>query len=122
MALKQKHDRKSLIGKGDAGCRQIAKSRAGGKCEYGGCRELGTECHHIISRRHMATRFLPENLILLCADHHRFAHAHREDFMTVLWLDFGNTINKLTELSKVIVHFKNADLQEIIERLKRHGE
>jgi hypothetical protein len=119
--MKPKPIRRKLIDKGDAGCRQIVKARAEGKCEYAGCHEIGTECHHIISRRHMATRFMPDNLILLCTEHHRFAHAHKEEFMTGLWLDFGNVINKLSELSKVIVQYKNFELSEIVERLKRHG-
>lgn len=37
-------------------------------------------CHHIISRRHLSTRFTPKNGVTLCVSHHRQAHGDPEWF------------------------------------------
>ena len=50
--------------------------RAIGHCEFqqfGGCSSQ-LQCAHLVSRRHRATRWEPDNAICLCALHHREGH------------------------------------------------
>lgn len=117
--MKPKTDRKKLIEKCDAVWRWIVKERGQGRCQYNGCSNHGEEAHHIFSRRNMSTRFDPDNGILLCPECHRWAHANPETFNAVMWLDMGFIFDGLHVKSKVVVHYKNVDLLEILEGLKR---
>lgn len=54
--------------------REAVREKAGNICERCG-RTHGLEAHHVIGRRHMATRHLLENGILLCKNcHYNVAH------------------------------------------------
>lgn len=117
--MKPRTDRKKLIEKLDAVWRWIVKERGQGRCQYNGCCNRGEEAHHIFSRRNMSVRFDPDNGILLCRHCHRFAHDYPEYFNAVLWLDMGFIYDGLQVKSKAIVHYKSADLLEILEGLKK---
>jgi len=119
--MKPKTDRKKRIEQCDALWRWIVKERGAGRCQYNGCCNRGEEAHHIFSRRNMSVRFDIDNGILLCRDCHSFAHTRPEEFNAVMWLDMGFIFDGLQEKSKVIVQYKNFELSEIVERLKRHG-
>lgn len=114
-------DRKKRIEQADAVWRWIVKERGAGRCQYNGCSNRGEEAHHIFSRRNMSVRFDPDNGILLCPACHRYAHAHPENFNAVLWLEMGFIYDGLQVKSKQVVHYKNYELLEIVERLKNGG-
>jgi hypothetical protein len=68
----------------DALWRDAIRARDGVCCRY--CRKnVGTATHHIFSRRHKATRWDPQNGILLCFYCHiRLAHEDPEIFREFL--------------------------------------
>lgn len=116
--MKPRTDRQRLIEKLDAITRRIVKDRDDGKCQFLSCMEPGTEVHHIFSRRHLSVRWDQDNLILLCPDCHKYAHSHPEEFQAQLWLEMGFIFDGLHQKANVVVHYKNADLLEILEGLK----
>lgn len=119
--MKPQTDRKKLINRCDDEIRRIARLRAGGHC--GRCEIFYTdlEAHHIFSRRHLSVRFNLDNIIMLCPECHRWAHSHPEEFQAVTWLDMGFIFDGLQEKVKQVVHYKNFELREILEGLKRNG-
>jgi len=69
----------------DALWRDAVRARDGERCQYRSCKNVGTAAHHIFSRRHKATRWDPENGILLCFYCHiRIAHEDPEIFRDFL--------------------------------------
>jgi len=62
--------------KAERACREIVRSRDKGRCRIPGCSEKSDHLHHIVYRsKSKAMRWLPENLVSLCLDHHRLEHA-----------------------------------------------
>lgn len=51
---------------------KLVKLHAGYKCEW--CGAIGVDAHHMVSRRHAATRLLPENGVCLCKGCHMRFH------------------------------------------------
>lgn len=49
-------------------------ARSGKRCEYPGCTRPGAHLHHRQLRRH--GRHDPDNILLLCANHHLHVHMH----------------------------------------------
>jgi len=64
--------------------REVVSIRAGGKCEFPGCNKVICDPHHIFSRDNKSVRYDKENIANLCDYHHRWAEAHRDDFVTVM--------------------------------------
>ena len=59
------------------------------KCAVCGA-ETDRDCHHLITRSRLATRFEPNNLILLCPKHHKFdskLSAHGAPLAFADWLE-----------------------------------
>jgi len=119
--MKVKTDRKKTIAILDDLWSRKVKERDGHQCRYNGCCNPGVDSHHIFSRRHQATRWDLDNGITLCRECHDFARDHQENFNAVMWLDMGFIYDGLQEKAKVIVHYKNWELLEILEKL-RNGE
>jgi len=68
--------REKLVARDERACREIVRKRDGGKCRIPGCKERATELHHIVYRsKSKRLRWLPQNLVSLCTDHHRLQHA-----------------------------------------------
>lgn len=63
---------KALIKENDELVRKLVKIRDKGLCRI--CGFIGTDVHHIISRRHLAIRWNIYNLVLLCRPCHSYAH------------------------------------------------
>ena len=55
--------------------------RDGWVCEKCGAWTTRAEAAHIVPRRYLATRHMPENGVCLCYQCHRFAHSHQTEFM-----------------------------------------
>lgn len=45
--------------------------------------------HHISRRRHYVNRWLPENMLCLCANHHRHIHDHPADELALVAHVYG---------------------------------
>lgn len=67
----------------------------------------------------MSVRFDPDNGILLCRKCHEYARDHKENFNAVMWLEMGFIFDGLHEKVKETVQYKNWQLLEILENLKR---
>ena len=99
---------------------QIIRQRDG-KCLVDGCTNESLHAHHIFSRRHLGTRWLPiTNGVSLCFYHHKYwAHVDYEDFRKFVIDCIGEVeYYKLYTLSKLATHYKIPDLLEIKEHLK----
>lgn len=114
-----KHDRKKMIDRLDRQASHDCREKAKGICQI--CGEVGTETHHLYSRRHLSTRWDQRNLFWVCHECHQWTHAHPEDFHTRMWIDMGKrAYEELREKALQITHYRTADLAELLERL-RHG-
>jgi 5-methylcytosine-specific restriction endonuclease McrA len=71
-----KKRRAKFDAKQERACREITRSRDGGKCRIPGCSERATELHHIVPRsQSKAKRWLTSNCLWLCTTHHQLRHA-----------------------------------------------
>jgi hypothetical protein len=61
---------------------ELVKISGGYKCAM--CEQRATDPHHIITRTRQQFRHHPMNGVLLCREHHNWAHEHPQEFMT--WL------------------------------------
>jgi len=62
---------------------ELVKLKAGNKCEWWNCRKTEhLNAHHIFSRSHKSTKFLPENGLCFCSGHHSLQtdSAHKDPF------------------------------------------
>jgi len=70
-ARRAKQDAKS-----ERACREIVRARDKGKCRIPGCKERAAHLHHIVYRsKSRGMRWLPSNLVSLCAKCHGLLHA-----------------------------------------------
>ena len=70
--------------------RKAVRSRDGARCAVPGCREPGSELHHIVRRsRSRAKRWDVANLVYVCNVHHRLEHAGK---ITIARKDDGELI------------------------------
>lgn len=68
---KKRNKRKTLENKLDKLVRLVVLKRARYKCEKcGRLMEKGLNVHHVFTRYNRAVRWLPENLVALCPNHH----------------------------------------------------
>lgn len=77
----KKDDRKEFDKKCLALWAEIAKLRAGNRCEYPGCYKTNNlNAHHVFSRSRQSTRYDVENSICLCSGHHSLNNdsAHKD--------------------------------------------
>lgn len=112
---KKTPDRRKLIKKMDKLFSDIIRSQ--GVCDKcGSTRNL--QCAHVISRRHLKTRFDLENGLCLCVKCHLF-EAHREPHEFVRWFDnkYGGSLYE--ELKKRANDVKTAfDHEGTYKKLK----
>jgi len=118
-------DRKKLMNQCDELWRQIIKLQAKGKCQvcaYLGKDVPGRDSHHVVSRRHFATRWWPENGIHLCfTDHQPRGHDDPINFSDILVKILGeDKIRMLKERAKKVWQPKMGDLLAVKELLKIH--
>jgi len=85
------------------------KARDNHKCQL--CYTAGTDGHHLIIRRHKATRWLIENGICVCRECHRFIH----DGKIKLRIS-----DELIILSRQITKFSTDDLHAIKDSLNEY--
>lgn len=91
--------------------RQVVERRAVYHCEYPGCvcRGYDLHDHHIYGRANKAVRYNPDNGILLCNDHHRYAEAHRDDFIFAIvgsrgqewWIELNHQKNQIVKCNDI---------------------
>jgi hypothetical protein len=115
---KPKTDRKKLIDKLDTLWSKRVMERDFYRCQY--CFRAGTDPHHIFSRKNLSTRWDINNGICLCRECHDDAHRTPKTFHIYL-ATFFPIYMELQEKAKVVVHYKNADLLEILEKIKNGG-
>jgi len=113
--------KKALRLEADALARKCADLQWLGTCAV--CGRTGTEVHHLISRATMATRYEPENLMLLCAGCHQHSSelsAHRTParFREWLMLKHCDTLVWVDEHKHDTVTATIPWYQEQIKRLK----
>lgn len=115
---------KAEIKKLDSLWAKLVKERAGGKCEY--CLEerrtfkggpgIWLEAAHIVGRTYRATRWLLENGIALCSEHHAAYDQHRPDELKIRRIVIGEEkYERLCSMKQVIA--KNQDYNELKEQL-----
>lgn len=114
--MKPKTDRQKLFKRLDDLTSDICRDRAEGFCHR--CGGIGIEPHHLFGR-HGSVRWDLDNLYWVCRECHDWIHAHREEYNAYMWLEMGFIYDGLHQKAQVVVHYKNADLLEILEGLKR---
>ena len=62
--------------------RDVIRLLYSGQCAV--CRGDGHDCHHVVPRFNKSQRWNPLNGVLLCAEHHLWAHEKPKEFMK--WL------------------------------------
>ena len=68
--------RKKLDAKNERAAREIVRKRDGGRCRIPNCRERAVHLHHLVYRsQSKRLRWVPANLVSLCALHHQLEHA-----------------------------------------------
>ena len=108
----------------DALWSRLIKKRDGQRCVICGCRR-DLEAHHLTSRLHMATRWLLENGVTLCQEHHTIgqeaAHRDKEAFeQKLIKVDnkYKIVLERVLILSKTVV---KKDHDYYYEQLLRSG-
>ena len=116
-------NRKKLEKKLDELWRKAVIKRDGGKCIICGSQK-NLAAHHILSRRHKATRWLLENGVTLCTAHHIYGvHLDPVPYVNEFRRRFGNEfIENLTRMAMKPVHYSIDDLLIIKERLENYLE
>lgn len=72
-----KKRRDKLDAKDERACREIVRARDKGRCRIPNCNERSEHLHHIVYRsKSKRLRWVPQNLVSLCTDHHRLEHLH----------------------------------------------
>lgn len=70
-----KKRREKLDAQNERAARAIVRKRDHGHCRIPNCKERSEHLHHIVYRsRSKSLRWLPANLVSLCADHHALVH------------------------------------------------
>ena len=117
--MKPRTDRKKLMDKLDALWSKRVLERDFYRCQL--TKLPGTDPHHIFSRKNLSTRWDVDNGITLSREQHERmkTQAGKEDLRKFLNERSPGLYDRLQELSKVVVHYKNHDLLEIYEGLKR---
>jgi 5-methylcytosine-specific restriction endonuclease McrA len=77
------------------------------KCQY--CHAVGTEAHHLISRRHKIARWNLLNGVCLCAFCHRLAHDKKL---------FIKVPDEISLYKYQVAKFSNAELETIKKGLR----
>ena len=106
---------------------QYVRSRAGWRCEYSGDTNVQLDCAHVLSRRHVLTRWNPQNAVCLSRRWHMWFTDHPHE-----WADWtrgylgADTVDalqaqayagdKLTDADKIAIG------EDLIERIKAMGE
>lgn len=98
------------------------KARDGNRCQYPGCTKYGDEMesHHIWSRRHHGSRYLPDNGITLCTADHRAAEKHPVEFRQLME-DMYLGVDRLAEITlaaRRVTKWTVDQLMEIRKNLK----
>lgn len=71
-----KKRREKQDAKDERAAREIVRVRDNGRCRIPNCHDRSTDVHHIVFRsRSRRLRWRTENLVSVCADHHRLVHA-----------------------------------------------
>lgn len=110
----------------DTAWSKAVKIRGGNKCAY--CGAIQTlNSHHIYSRSNRATRWVLENGICLCVNHHiGFSwSAHKTPIDFIMWLiqEKGNQfINMLRARSKQTVHYTAFEKKIMLKELNKYIE
>lgn len=112
-----KNERKKLTNKCDDLFSKIVRSQ--GECERcGNTNPKSLQCAHVISRRHLRTRWDLENAICLCTSCHLYWQ-HKEPYEFVRWFDNkfgGNLYDELKKRANDID--RKVDLKQTLDFLK----
>jgi hypothetical protein len=89
--------------------------RRDGRCLVFGCgvRAISQlDAHHIMPRRYHRIRFDPDNLVSLCREHHRMAHAERAAFHELIEELLPGRLEHLTYMRE---HAGKVDLELVLQ-------
>lgn len=113
----RKPTRTQLIKLCDIQWGKLVKLHANGLCEL--CGKPGRDPHHMVSRRHVALRWAPENGVFLCCGCHLNFH-HKESLTAwrFLWDKRPLSYEHVLANQYVTVHWGVADLTAILADLK----
>jgi 5-methylcytosine-specific restriction endonuclease McrA len=76
LRIERKRDKRLSDEELEREARKAVRQRDGARCSVPGCREPGSDLHHLVRRsRSRERRWLPENLVFLCRAHHQLEHA-----------------------------------------------
>ena len=85
-------------------------------CSMPGCNRIGNEGHHIIKRRYLSVRWLPQNGRALCRTHHDWADTHPAEYENMIIREIGSyEYENLRIQAQMVV---KQDYSELRERLK----
>lgn len=94
-------------------------------CQYCGSKE-DLQVHHIVSRKHMNTKFDLENGITLCKKcHAKISLNNNERMLFMLWYfkKYGiEKYEKLQEKARVVRRWTVSELEKAIEELRKYIE
>jgi len=77
------------------------------------------QVHHIIMRKYYDTRWMPENLILLCVHCHSKWHANEVKACDWLKKHFPKRYKKIKNIVHVTGTWRDSDLKEIEDELDK---
>jgi len=116
--------RKTLIALLDKYAASAARHRWRHSCIMEGCGTVRPcDPHHIISRNNLWSRWEPWNIVLLCREHHEWAHANKKEFMTELkrihpdiayTAEYEQSLNVITGFTRMT----DLNLSDRIEQMK----
>lgn len=106
---------------------QYIRLRDGFTCRYSGTKDGLMDCAHIFSRRHLWTRWHPDNAVCLARRWHMYFTEHPHEWADWARKIFGNErIDYLQHLSrsskKMTDGDKHAIMCDLIQRIKSMGE
>ncbi len=114
----RKISKKGLKAKLDKECSRIIRSR--GQCQFCGNSDYKLlQCCHIFSRSNLATRWMPNNLLCLCAGCHFWAHKNPTLFSERVMQILGEYNYEITrKAASSSVKWLPEDLHILLEKLK----
>lgn len=121
---KKRNPRKTLENKLDKLVREVVIRRANYKCEKCGRKmDKGLNVHHVFTRYNRSVRWLPENLVALCPNHHTMgkdsAHQRPAEFIEWFKQRFGEErYDFIRKKSSEVKKWTIQELRELVKELE----
>lgn len=113
--------KKTMIAKLDEITSKIIRSK--GVCERCGCRTYELlQCCHIYSRKNLAARWEPYNLMCLCATCHTHFHDHPASLGEFVSSVLGKDIDEVERKAKAVKKWTLIEMVELYTNLIRQAK